>query len=328
MLDAPNWYARKYNSVLARTRESDPDAEFHIRQIGTEHHASRLATIDYGDAFVLDLQDKGGIAMSGAINNDALTAVFLWGEGALFNGERADVPRLRVLGPGTEFKLEMPGSYRLMRIGLRGASLDALSEASALGPDRRGWLMPGVFERGISAKSELELQRLLLRTAGFAQAAARRGGDFSASLSVAASEAGAALTQALLFAEGSGERRLGTGEQRRIVDASLAIFETHPHGPVSIGAVCDALGIGERTLERAFHDCLGLSPRAHERERRLRAAHGLILSEASLSITDIAMRFGFWHLGRFAGAYSALFGCSPSETRRAIREDLSSIQAA
>lgn len=328
MLDAPNWYARKYNSVLARTRESDPDAEFHIRQIGAERHASRLATIDYGDAFVLDLQDKGGIAMSGAINDDALTAVFLWGEGTRFNGERADVPQLRILGPGTEFRLEMPGSYRLMRIGLRGASFDSLSEASAVGPDRRRWLTPGVFERGISAKSELELQRLLLRTAGFAQTAALRGGDFSASLGVAASEAGAALTQALFHTEAHGDRRLATGEQRRIVDAALAIFETHPHGPVSVGAVCAALGIGERMLERAFHDCLGVSPRAYERERRLRAAHGLILTGGSLSITDIAMRFGFWHLGRFAGAYAALFGCSPSETRRNIRQDLSSNRAA
>lgn len=321
MLDAPHWYARKYNSVVARTRESDPDAEFHLRQIGAELHASRLATIDYGDAFVLDLQDKGGIAMSGAINGDALTAVFLWGEGTLFNGERSDVPRLRILGPGTEFKLDLPGSYRLMRIGLRGASLEALRLAS--GQDRRNWLMPGLHQPAISATAELELQRRLLRTAGYAQAAARRGGDFSAGLGVAASEAGAALTRALLFTEAPSERRLGTGEQRRIVDATLAIFETSPHGPVSVGAVCDALGIGERTLERAFQECLGVSPRAHERERRLRAAHGLILAEGNrLSVTDIAMRFGFWHLGRFAGAYSALFGCSPSKTRLMIWGDL------
>jgi len=60
MLEAPNWYARKYNSVVARTGESDPDAEFHIRQIGAQHHESRLATIDYGDTFVLDL--PGGVA--------------------------------------------------------------------------------------------------------------------------------------------------------------------------------------------------------------------------------------------------------------------------
>jgi len=42
--DAPNWYARKYNSVVARSRETDPDAEFHIQQIGARTHASRMAT--------------------------------------------------------------------------------------------------------------------------------------------------------------------------------------------------------------------------------------------------------------------------------------------
>ncbi|MDX8533156.1 hypothetical protein RFM41_15105 [Mesorhizobium sp. VK25A] len=60
--------------MVARTRESDPNAEFHIRQIGEQRHASSLATIDYGDAFVLDVRDKGGIAMSGAINNDPQNA--------------------------------------------------------------------------------------------------------------------------------------------------------------------------------------------------------------------------------------------------------------
>ena len=110
-----------------------------------------------------------------------------------------------------------------------------------------------------------------------------------------------------------------SGDRRNIVDAALAILETKPHGPVSISAICGVLGVGERTLERAFQECLGVNPRAYERERRLRAAHGLLLTEGNhLSITDIAMSFGFWHLGRFAGAYTALFGCPPSETRRRI----------
>lgn len=319
MLEAPNWYARKYNSVVARTRESDPDAEFHIQQIGAQRHASRLATIDYGDAFVLDLQDKGGIAMSGAINDNALTAVFLWGEGTTFNGQRSEVPRLRVIGPGTEFKLEMPGNYRLMRIGLRGSALDSLRTTSASHLDQRNWLTPGVHEQRFAPAMELELQRKLLRTVVYAEAAARRNHDLSAGLAVAASEAGAALAQVLSRTEGPPARGLGSGDRRDIVDATLAILETKPHGPVSVSAVCGILGVGERTLERAFQEQLGVNPRAYERERRLRAAHGLILTQGDrLSITDIAMSFSFWHLGRFAGAYSELFGCSPSETRRRI----------
>lgn len=319
MLEAPTWYARKYNSIVARARESDPDAEYHFREIGTQRHASRLATIDYGDAFVLDLRDKGGIVTSGAINDDALTAVFVWGEGATFNGQRSEIPRLRVIGPGTEFNLELPGSYRLMRIGLRGAALDSLRSASASNTDRKSWLMPGVHEQRFPPQTELELQQKLLRAAGFAEVAARRGHDLSAGLAVAASEAGAALAQLLSCAEERSSRSLGSSDRRDIVDATLAIFETQPQGPVSVSAVCGALDISERTLERAFQEQLGLSPRTYERERRLRAAHGLILTDGHrLSITDIAMSLGFWHLGRFAGAYAALFGCSPSETRRRI----------
>lgn len=318
MLEAPNWYARKYNSVVARTREADPDAEFHIQQINAQRHASRLTTIDYGDAFVLDLRDKGGIAMSGAINDDALTAVFLWGEGTTFNGQRSEVPRLRIIGPGTEFNLAMPGSYRLMRIGLRGSALDALRTASASqGP--RNWLMPGVHEQRFAPKIELELQRKLLQTVGFAEAAAQSNCDLSAGLAVAASEAGAALAQVLSCTDGPLALSLDTRDRRDIVDATLAILEATPREPVSVSAVCEVLGVGERTLERAFQEQLGLSPRAYERERRLRAAHGLILTQGDrLSITDIAMSFSFWHLGRFAGAYAMLFGCSPSETQRRI----------
>lgn len=319
MREAPTWYARKYNSVVARSSESDPDAEFHIQQIGAQHHASRLATIDYGDAFVLDLRDKGGIAMSGGINDDALTAVFMWGEGASFNGQRAEIPQLRIVGPGTEFKLDMPGSYRLMRIGLRGSTLDSLRAVSTSSQHQRNWLMPGVHVQRFAPRTELELQQKLLRTVGFAEAAAQRGHDLSASLAVAASEAGAALAQALSRTDGPSARTLGSSDRRDIVAATLAILEATPHSPVSVSAVCGVLGVGERMLERAFQERLGLSPRAYERERRLRAAHGLILMEGDrLSITDIAMSFGFWHLGRFAGAYAALFGCSPSETRRRI----------
>lgn len=316
MLGAPNWYARKYSSVVARTREADPDAEFHIQQISTQRHSSRLATIDYGDAFVLDLRDNGGIAMSGAINDDALTAVFLWGEGTTFNGQRSEVPQLRILGPGTEFSLAMPGNYRLMRVGLRGSALDLLRSSSAPHLDRL-WLRPGIHEQRLAPEAELDLQQKLARTARFAETAARGGYDIGAGLAVAASEAGAALVDVLSSANRPSSSSLGSSDRRAIVDATLAILEANPHVPVSVSSVCEVLGIGERTLERAFQERLGLNPRAYERERRLRAAHGLILTKGDhLSITEIAMSFGFWHLSRFAGAYAALFGCSPSETRR------------
>jgi AraC-like DNA-binding protein len=48
----------------------------------------------------------------------------------------------------------------------------------------------------------------------------------------------------------------------------------------------------------------------HSARRALREA------APSTSVTDIAMRYGFWQLGRFAVEYKALVGESPSATLR------------
>ncbi|TVQ40458.1 MAG: AraC family transcriptional regulator [Geminicoccaceae bacterium] len=95
------------------------------------------------------------------------------------------------------------------------------------------------------------------------------------------------------------------------------MLEADAEVPVSIAEVCRRLGVSERTLLRLFKARFGVGPRDYERQRRLRHVHGAILTEGDRrTVTEIAMRYGFWHLGRFAGAYAAAFGCPPSETRR------------
>jgi transcriptional regulator GlxA family with amidase domain len=131
------------------------------------------------------------------------------------------------------------------------------------------------------------------------------------------------LVAALDTNDGSGKSESFPAlSRRRLVARALDVLHAIPDEPVSVASVCDTLGVTERTLQRAFQDCLGKGLRAYERERRLRGVHGAILAEGNRrSITDIAMSFGFWHLGRFSGAYAALFGCVPTETRRRVWGD-------
>jgi AraC family ethanolamine operon transcriptional activator len=45
-------------------------------------------------------------------------------------------------------------------------------------------------------------------------------------------------------------------------------------------------------------------------------AHAVLLNSdaTTVSVSDIATRFGFWHFGRFASDYRRLFGERPLDT--------------
>jgi AraC-like DNA-binding protein len=88
--------------------------------------------------------------------------------------------------------------------------------------------------------------------------------------------------------------------------------------PVSLPEVAAAAGVSLRTLTRAFHEKHGVGPIGFLRRRRLEAARRDLRAvvPGSESVTKVALRYGFAHLGRFAGAYCKAFGEYPSETLR------------
>ena len=77
-----------------------------------------------------------------------------------------------------------------------------------------------------------------------------------------------------------------------------------------------ASGMSQRSLELAFHESLGITPRQYLYRHRLNSVYSeLQVSDAgSAMITEVAGRWGFTELGRFAGNYKHLFGELPSVT--------------
>ena len=63
---------------------------------------------------------------------------------------------------------------------------------------------------------------------------------------------------------------------------------------------------------------MGLSPHRYLWLRRMhQVRRSLVLANAAVTtVTEIAMDYGFWELGRFSGAYKTLFGEPPSATLR------------
>jgi AraC-like DNA-binding protein len=61
-----------------------------------------------------------------------------------------------------------------------------------------------------------------------------------------------------------------------------------------------------------------MAPTQWLRLRRLNSAHRELLSRGpdETTVAEVAMRWSFWHLGRFSSSYRALFKELPSETLR------------
>jgi AraC-like DNA-binding protein len=94
------------------------------------------------------------------------------------------------------------------------------------------------------------------------------------------------------------------------------LLEANPAQPLYIPEICKATGVSERTLRACCHEQLGIGPKRYLLLRRLNLARQALRKAApgTVTVTDVATRYGFWHFGLFANHYRSLFGEAPSVT--------------
>jgi AraC-like DNA-binding protein len=93
------------------------------------------------------------------------------------------------------------------------------------------------------------------------------------------------------------------------------VLEEHSTRPIYVPEICAAIGVPDRTLRLCCQEHLGMSPKQYLTRRRLHLVRkALLAAETKMTVTEIATRFGFWHLGRFSAGYHAIFGELPSTT--------------
>lgn len=102
------------------------------------------------------------------------------------------------------------------------------------------------------------------------------------------------------------------------VRRAIETIEERVDQPLTVAEVADAVGVSVRSLQEGFRRHVGISPMAYLRDLRLAGAHRSLsaASPDSTTVTTVAYRWGFTHLGRFAAAYHRKYGVPPSRTLR------------
>jgi len=127
------------------------------------------------------------------------------------------------------------------------------------------------------------------------------------------------LLHALVTCLTSGEGQEGPPRWRRSIEVMTrleAILAACPGQVPRVPDLSAILGVQERTLGTCCAAFLGIGPSRYLRLRRLKLIRATMLraDPATVRVGDIARRYGFTDVGRFAGAYERAFGETPATT--------------
>lgn len=94
-------------------------------------------------------------------------------------------------------------------------------------------------------------------------------------------------------------------------------IHAHAHTSITLAKLVEHAGCGYRTLQAAFNGAYGMPPMAYLKSVRLLHVHNdLLQAQDGVTVFEVAQKWGFVHMGRFAQSYTQQFGALPSQTLR------------
>lgn len=251
-------------------------------------------------------------AGSGRPDTMSLAITIAADPGSWYCGHDIGGRRLIALSPQREFELLAGAGMDLMAVCIDTAPLAALA-TTLFGPGFELRLpepvpvrQPGFDETEFSRLLGAALTLARENLAQLEQPAARHMLSLS-------------LADAVLHCIGADafEQKLpaSTVARRHIVAMAREYMHSHADEAITVPDLCTATGVSRRALQYAFEDVVHLSPVTYLRVMRLNRVRCELQTRMRDTIGDVAARWGFWHLSRFASDYSRLFGELPSATR-------------
>lgn len=104
--------------------------------------------------------------------------------------------------------------------------------------------------------------------------------------------------------------------RNQAIKLSKDFLKEFPQKLLSVSDLCKLTRVSERSLQYAFKEHFGITPQAYLKLFRLNNVRRELrrCDPSTTKVNNIAIRWNFWHMGKFAADYSKLFGELPSKT--------------
>ncbi|WP_028537207.1 helix-turn-helix domain-containing protein [Paludibacterium yongneupense] len=243
-----------------------------------------------------------GPARPGTINLGVFRT--LSGE-ARWSGKLLTLDHVTCLGQASELLLRTPQTSHLLMISL---------PCSMLGLDQYHCPPATVENRalaeGLRQRIESTLLAMMHHPLVFLSSAARR--QFCSDATD--------LVAAYLRVSSPDRERMAFSKARRVVSCTRELLEASGEQILTVDDLCKKTYTSRRTLQNCFEQVTGISPAAFLKIIRLNnVRNDLSRAGGQVRVSDVATRWGFWHLSQFAVDYKRLFGEQPRQTIRASR---------
>lgn len=86
--------------------------------------------------------------------------------------------------------------------------------------------------------------------------------------------------------------------------------------PLTVQRLCEIAHVSASKLNQLFKEAHAMSPMQYVKQCRLNQVHDVISQQPHLNISDIAMSYGFNHMGHFTRDYKLLFNETPKQTAK------------
>ncbi|GAA0788954.1 AraC family transcriptional regulator [Marinobacterium sediminicola] len=97
----------------------------------------------------------------------------------------------------------------------------------------------------------------------------------------------------------------------------LAYIEAHIRDDLSVEELAQVGNVSVRTVYNLFAKYFNVTPKLFIKQSKLKSLREELKHNAAIrNVTEIALDYGFTHLGRFSSEYRKMFGELPSETLR------------